>query len=233
MSEELKWGCDPSDFADQEAKRRIIADGNWISASEARIIVSRGWQDEGKPTDAICLHAKHGEIQAKARRWITIENGQRYEKRDELIPRNFWTDSDMKQDWSRGNFVSTIYPDDTKFEIVALGVTFDLADLETIAPNTMQAKAYSTDLSSMSDEIQLEEAPAKVVAGGKLPSLPDAALQRWWKKLSDAERDLPRDNLHKLCVAAHPKNSIARERVRKLEPRRNPGPRPIQPDSAA
>ncbi len=102
---------------------------DWISASEARAIVSQGWQDEGKPTDAICFHAKHGEIQAKARRWITIENGQRFEKRNELIPRNFWADRDMKQDWSYGYFVSTIYPDDAKFEIEALGVTFERSEI--------------------------------------------------------------------------------------------------------
>ncbi len=134
MSKELDLGCAPSDFADLAAKRRIIADGDWISASEARALLSQGRQDdEGKPTDAICLHAKHGEIQAKARRWITIENGQRYEKPDELIPRDFWADRDMRQDWSHGDFVSTVYPDDAKFEIEALGVTFERSGIVELA----------------------------------------------------------------------------------------------------
>ena len=233
MSEEWIRGCDPSDFADQEATRRIIADGTWISASEARDMVSQGWRDEGKPTDAICRRAKHGEIRAKALRWITIENGHRYERPDELIPSNFWADRDMKQDWSHGDFVSTIYPDDTKFEIEALGVNFDRTGIEAMVPSAMQVKASPVDLQPMVDEPQLGEPPAKAVGGGKLPSLPDAALQRWWNGLSGTERELPRGKLHKRCVAAHPNNSISRVRVREIAPTLRPGPRPIKPDSSA
>ena len=106
----------------------------WISASQAREIVSRGWQDEGKPTDAICLRAKHGEVKARARRLITIDNGQKYEKPDQLIPRGFWDDISMKQNWSHGDFASTIYPDDAKFEIEAIGVTFERAGIEEMLP---------------------------------------------------------------------------------------------------
>lgn len=202
----------------------------WISAPEARAIVSHGWQDEGKPTDAICLRAKHGEIQAKARLWVTVENGQKYEKHDEPIPRNFWGDRDMKQDWSHGDFVSTIYPNDTKFEIEAIGVTFDQAGIEALAPSAINLKASPVDLKSMTGEPRRTDSPARAVGGGKLPSLPDATLQRWWKGLSDRERNLPRQILHERCLHAHPDNSIARERVREILPKRKPGPRPIKPD---
>lgn len=144
MSGELDWDFDPSDFSDLEAKRQIIADGDWISASEARAIVSQGWQDEGKLTDAICRRAKHGEVQAKARRWITIENGQQSEKSDELIPKNFWSDCDMRQDWSHGDFVSIIYPDGTRNEIAALGVTFERSGIEAMLPRAPNTKLAPT-----------------------------------------------------------------------------------------
>lgn len=77
------------------------------------------------------------------------------------------------------------------------------------------------------------KASPKGAATTTKPPLSDAALQLWWNALSDAERDLPRDKLHEMCVAAHPANSIARERVRKISPIRKPGPRPIKPESAA
>ena len=205
----------------------------WISASEARAIVSQGWQDEGKPTDAICRRAKYGEIQAKARRWITIENGQKFEKHDELIPRNFWADRDMKQDWSHGDFVSTIYPDDAKFEIEAIGVTFDRAGIAALASISMQVNPSAADPTTIRDEAQLAEPAVMSVRGGKLPPLSQEALKRWWTGLSDVERDLPSDKLHKQCVSAHPANSIARDRVRALAPQRKPGPRPIEPKSSA
>jgi hypothetical protein len=115
----------------------------WISASQARELVSQGWQDEGKATDAICRRAQHGDIQAKARRLITYENGQKFEKHDEPIGRDFWGDRDMKQDWSHGDFVSAIYPDDTKFEVEAIGVTFDQAGIEAMVPRKSGTGASS------------------------------------------------------------------------------------------
>ncbi len=205
----------------------------WVSASEARAIVSQGWQDDGKPTEAICLHAKHGEIQAKARRWITIENGHRYEKGDEIIPRAFWNDGDMQQNWSHGIFQSTIYPDDTKFEIEALGVTFERAGIAALASIAMQAKLSPADPAPGTQEAQSARPQAKSAERRKLPPLSQDALQRWWKGLGNADRDLPSDILHKLCMSAHPANSIARDRVRQLVPKRKPGPRPIQPKSSA
>lgn len=205
----------------------------WISASEARAIVSQGWQDEGKPTDAICRRAKYGEIQAKARRWITIENGQKFEKSDELIPRNFWADRDMKQDWSHGDFLSTIYPDDTNFEIEAIGVTFDRAGIAALASIANQVNPSHADPTTIKDGAELAEPAAMSVREGKLPPLSQKALRRWWKTLSDVKRDLPSDKLHKLCVSAHPANSIARDRVRALAPQRKPGPRPNKPKSSA
>ncbi len=67
--------------------------------------------------------------------------------------------------------------------------------------------------------------PTRAVATINLPSLSDRDLKRWWDSLSDKERDLPMDKLHKQCVAAHPNNSIARQRVRDIAPKRKPGPR--------
>lgn len=74
---------------------------------------------------------------------------------------------------------------------------------------------------------------AMIAPTTKKPRLPQPKLKHWWEKLSDKERDLPRDELHKRCVAEHPGNSIARARIRDLAPQRKPGPRPIRPDSTA
>lgn len=80
----------------------------------------------------------------------------------------------------------------------------------------------------------LAKAPkTRTTANIKLPDLSDADLKRWWDRLSDADRDLPQDDLHKRCEAAHPNNSIARQRVRALLPNRRPGPRRITPNSTA
>lgn len=207
--------------------------GAWVSAREAREIVSQGWQDEGKPTDSICFRAKIGEIQARARRWITIENGEKFEKHDEPIPRNFWGDREMMEDWSLGDFVSVTYPDGTRFETEAIGVTFDRAGIDTLAPSSMKVKVPFDDLPPMADEPKLGEHPSKAQRGSKLPSLSDASLKRWLHGLSDDERDLPRNILHERCVAAHPNNSISRERVRDALPRLTPGPRVIKPNSSA
>jgi hypothetical protein len=80
-------------------------------------------------------------------------------------------------------------------------------------------------------------APLFPNAGGtkvnRTPRLADAALKRWWDSLSDTDRDLQRDDLHKNCAAAHPNNSIARKRVRDIEPKQRPGPRPVPPESTA
>lgn len=59
--------------------------------------------------------------------------------------------------------------------------------------------------------------------------LPEAELKRWWNSLSDQERELSRNELHKRCLVTYPENSIARQRIRDIEPRRKPGPRPIRP----
>ncbi len=145
MDEELNWGCVPSDFAEQQAMRQVIEMGTWISASEARDIVSQGWQEDGKPTEAICRRARQGYVQAVAWRWVTIEKGQRYEKRNHLIERGFWDDCDMDQNWSHGEFKSTIYPNDAKFEIEAFGVTFERSDIEAISPPS-SANAFAPNL---------------------------------------------------------------------------------------
>lgn len=144
MSEGLDWGCVPSDFTDLEAKRRTIAEGNWISASDARAIVSQGWQDEGKPTEAIRRRAMQGLVHAKALRWITIEDGQRYEQHDHLVPRRFWDDRSMSQDWSHGDFTSTIFPDETKIEIEAFGVTFERSGIEAMSRASQHARSAPT-----------------------------------------------------------------------------------------
>ncbi|MXP41235.1 hypothetical protein GRI75_06210 [Altererythrobacter soli] len=133
MSETLELPSEPGDFADQEAAARTLADGKWISASEALDMVSQGRRDEGEPGDAICFRAENGEVRARARRWITIENGRTYEWLDELIPRDFWCDRDMRKDWSLGDFKSTIYLEGAEFEVTALGVTFELSDIEAIS----------------------------------------------------------------------------------------------------
>ena len=117
---------------------------DWITAREARALVSEGWQDQGKPTDAICRRAKQGLVQAKALRLITIENGQRYEKHDYPIAQGFWDDHSMGQDWSHGDFVSTIYPDDTKFEIEAFGVIFERLGIESMLQQSPLKELGST-----------------------------------------------------------------------------------------
>lgn len=73
----------------------------------------------------------------------------------------------------------------------------------------------------------------QAIVSCKLPRLSDAKLERWWDRLSEAGRAMPQDDLHKHCVAAHPNNSVSRQRIRDLTPSRKPGPRPITPHSTA
>jgi hypothetical protein len=144
MNEELKWGCEPGDFADQEAMRRTIADRQWISASEARDMVSQGWHGEGKPTDAIIFRAKHGEVLAKVRRWVWIETdhegNEKFEWNEKLIPRGFWDDNDIDQNWSQGDFRSVIYPDDgKKYDHTLIDVMFERTSIELMAAKSASA----------------------------------------------------------------------------------------------
>lgn len=155
MSEELKWGCDPHDFADQEAMKRIIADGIWISASEAREMVSQGWHGEGSPTDAIVFRAKHGEVLAKARRWVWIETDhegvERFERTEQLVPRGFWDDCNLDQDWSHGDFRSETYPDDgKKYEHVLIEVTFEKSGIEALASKAKPVSVAPSMIAVMS-----------------------------------------------------------------------------------
>ena len=160
----------------------------WISASQAREIVSRGWRDEGKPTDAICGRAKQGAVRAKAWQWVTIENGQRYEKRDHSIPPSFWDDVSMTQNWSHGDFASAIYPDDTKFEIEAIGVTFERTGIEAMAPpivcTLVSTQPVATAASSRPGRLPYDDWEAVMIEMARQLFVGD--LQP--KKLADIER---------------------------------------------
>lgn len=67
------------------------------------------------------------------------------------------------------------------------------------------------------------------VKKGSLPRLSEAALQKWWKRLSAEKKALPKEEHYKMCRASHPQHSISRQRVRDLTPNRQPGPKPIRP----
>ena len=67
------------------------------------------------------------------------------------------------------------------------------------------------------------------VKKGSLPRLSEAALQKWWKRLSAEKKALPKQEHYKMCRASHPQHSITRQRVRDLTPNRQPGPKPIRP----
>lgn len=205
----------------------------WISAREAREAVSPGCNFVGQATDAICRYAAAGLVRARAAMFTVEAEGRKEQVEDHLIVADFWSLKLEKQDWMHGVFLGVDRSMSWEIRCEALGVTFDRAGIEAMAPTVMQAKALPVDLPSMADESQLGEPHAKAVGGGKLPRLPDAPLIRWRNALSDEERDLPRVELHKRCVAAHPDNSISRERVRALLPRLKPGPRPIKRNSSA
>ncbi|MBK8272986.1 MAG: hypothetical protein IPK89_08435 [Sphingomonadales bacterium] len=60
-----------------------------------------------------------------------------------------------------------------------------------------------------------------------LPRLSDAMLHKWFSKLSDADKERPQETLLAECKKAHPKYSIARQRIRNLTPNRTRGPKPF------
>lgn len=104
-------------------------------------------------------------------------------------------------------------------------VRVDMVDLDTLKT----AKRKSHRIASKQHAALPLSAQTGSKQVNKKKRLPDPNLKRWWDSLSDTERDLPRDELHKRCLAAHPENSIARQRVRDFGPKRKPGPRPIAP----
>ena len=60
-----------------------------------------------------------------------------------------------------------------------------------------------------------------------LPRLSEAALNDWWKRLGDDQRESSHGALLELCRANFPDKSISRQRVRELSPHRKRGPKPI------
>lgn len=213
---------------------------DWISAREALEMLWPGCNGFSPSTEkAIIEYAAAERVRAKAASFTIEGQGRQASHEEHPIPRSFWQAARERQDWHHGIFIRVQRGTDLdtgmdwEIRCTALGVTFNGADIEAMAPKDMQARASSVHLPTMAVEQGLGKLPDKANASDKLPRLPAAALQRWWDGLSDAERDLPRDKLHKMCVAAHPANSIARERVRKISPIRKSGPRPIKPESAA
>lgn len=79
---------------------------------------------------------------------------------------------------------------------------------------------------SFADDVgqPLTPALAKIPA---LPRLPEPRLSEWWSALSAEDKGKPQGALLDMCRAAHPSNSISRERVRLLDTGRKRGPKPF------
>lgn len=205
----------------------------WISAIQAGEIVVPGSRHVLPQTsEAIRCRAEAGIVKAKATLFKSTRAGVESQKQNHPVPKEFWGGELLEQNWAQGDFSVSMQIEEWPAYCEALGVTFERKGIEAMA-QPVQTSAFHADPPSMADELQPGVPPANDARGDKLPSLSDADLNRWWDRLSELERNLPADTLHKQCAAAYPNNSIARQRVRSIAPHRKPGPRPITPKSKA
>ena len=102
----------------------------WITAREAREMVSPGCEQDGAHTDAICHRAKAGLVRAKAKLWQWSEAG---EEHDYEIPRGFWDVNELEHNWSQGDFTNTTCVDGPEYHFKAFGVTFERTGIEAMS----------------------------------------------------------------------------------------------------
>jgi hypothetical protein len=206
-------------FEQQAAvRRRLSVTGNpaWVAAVEARRFA---YSDAGLPptsaSRAIVEQCRFGFILGRAVE-MRFAGGRRpdawtNEAREWDIPTWFWerftAHDSSRQDWVTGIFSGSGRAPKGYGSMTLTGVHFLRSSLEVLKPSPA-----STDL---------EFGPREA----KKPPLSEAALDRWWEKLTAAREALSQDQLWLLAKAAHPEHSVSRDRIRTLTEGRSPGPK--------
>lgn len=119
--------------------------------------------------------------------------------------------------------------EDTKVE--SDWVCGDFEFYQTIKSDEGQSFAFACAFGVVVDRSSLpvigDDASKRATIAGNRKRLPTTALQAWWDGLDENTRALPQDTLWMICKAHFPSNSVARDRIRALDPGRKPGPKPI------
>lgn len=89
----------------------------------------------GPATKNIRAHAAAGMIQATARMFIVMGEGQQKSIPNHTIPANFWDMSLEVEDWRQGRFVGVQRGSGWEVRCEALGVNFQQAEIEMIVLN--------------------------------------------------------------------------------------------------
>lgn len=136
---------------------------DWISAREARELVSPGCTFVGQTTDAIRRHAAAGLIRAKALVFVSTRAGQKSEARNHPIPNDFWGEAPEKQDWGHGYFSVRRRSQGWEVYIEALGVTFERRGVAAM----MSASGAESHSRQRVSGVHATPAPAKKNPGGR------------------------------------------------------------------
>lgn len=117
--------------------------GKWISARQAREIVAPGWKHNGGPTDVICQRARVGLVKAKASLFVSTTGGQKSEKSNHPISKEFWGGEILTQKWAQGDFSTSMHSGGREIYCEAYGVTFEQSGILAMTPGDKPATSAS------------------------------------------------------------------------------------------
>jgi hypothetical protein len=195
-----------------------MIEGDWVPANIAREMLK---QATGLGPEVLASWAATGALRSRAAVW---ERDWRWPEEDVELPRIFWSGKPLSRqgdelaefgpvEWASGDFRCIVQEQGLVIEgrsvipcHLARMVSFSVDDLSACIAGLKR----------------------KANAGPKenKPRLPDAALNAWFANLGSDADNKSQPELLQLCRAAHPNNSIARDRVRAKTQGRKRGPKP-------
>jgi len=221
----------------------------WLPIGKAIAYASEAYKVEFK------LDNLEARAQAQAAIWHRLENGHMtsrsnfmcfanypnnevkeyklgYYKEFSIIPLRFWEYLRIAKkidycDWLVGDFCYHYSECESMTDVVNFGLFGSARDVEVALhdlPLLQSWPKYNVNRLRGDKTIEVRGKSAAVVQD-KLPRVSESVLFAWWNNLDENCRNLPQDDLWQLAKASFPRNSIARDRIRALDPGRKPGPK--------
>ena len=192
---------------------------HWVSANKARDKLKAA---TGKGPEVLIAWASNGLLRAHAEAWL---RDWREAEKDVNLPIEFWLGTPVSEN---GATLDAFSPSDWDSNIFRAMVSESGARryVEGEPPYRHTAHFVAFSAEDLTKCIAGLKKNANTKPKENKPRLPDAALNAWFANLGSNADKISQDELLLLCLAAHPNNSIARDRIRVKTQGRTRGPKP-------